>query len=131
MKSGTALIPGLGTLASLTFSVAADIGMTFNMQTELVLEIAAAYDHDLWPEQKERVVLLVMGVSVGANQALTRAGSKISQKATERLAERSIAKAIPVIRVAASAGVNERLSDVVATRRETVTSFCARRSPSD
>ena len=36
VTSGTSLIPGLGTMASLTFGVAADIGLTFKMQAELV-----------------------------------------------------------------------------------------------
>jgi hypothetical protein len=116
VTSGTALIPGLGTLAALTFGVAADIGMTFKMQTELVLEIAAVHHHELSPDEKERVVLLVTGINAEANQAVTCAGAKISQKATERLAERSIAKAIPVIGVAASAGVNV-LSTYIIGRR--------------
>jgi hypothetical protein len=106
VTSGAALIPGLGTLASLTFGVAADVGLTFKLQTELVLEIAAAHDKPLSEHEKQRVVLLVTGLSMGTNQAVTRVGSRISRLATERLARRSVAKAIPVIGVAASAGVN-------------------------
>ena len=41
VTSGAALVPGLGTFASLTFGVAADIGMTFKLQAELVLEIGS------------------------------------------------------------------------------------------
>jgi hypothetical protein len=106
VTSGAALIPGLGTLASLTFGVAADIGLTFKLQTELVLEIAAAHGKALSESEKQRVVLLVTGLSMGANQAVTRMGTRMSQVATERLARRSVAKAIPVIGVGASAGVN-------------------------
>jgi hypothetical protein len=106
VTSGAALIPGLGTLASLTFGVAADVGLTFKLQTELVLEIAAAHDKRLSDDEKQRVVLLVTGLSMGTNQAVTRVGSRISRLATERLARRSVARAIPVIGVAASAGVN-------------------------
>jgi hypothetical protein len=106
VTSGAALIPGLGTLASLTFGVAADVGLTFKLQTELVLEIAAAHDKRLSDDEKQRVVLLVTGLSMGTNQAVTRLGSRMSRLATERLARRSVAKAIPVIGVAASAGVN-------------------------
>ena len=106
VTSGAALIPGLGTLASLTFGVAADVGLTFKLQTELVLEIAAAHDKRLSDDEKQRVVLLVTGLSMGTNQAVTRVGSRMSRLATERLARRSVARAIPVIGVAASAGVN-------------------------
>ena len=106
VTSGAALVPGLGTFASLTFGVAADIGMTFKLQAELVLEIAAAHNHMLNEAEKEKVILLVTGISAGANRLLTRAGTKISQEATERLVQRSVAKAIPVIGVAVSGGVN-------------------------
>ena len=44
VTSGAGLIPGLGTAAAVTLGVAADIGATFKLQAELVLEIAAVYD---------------------------------------------------------------------------------------
>jgi hypothetical protein len=119
VPSGTALIPGLGTLAALTFGMAADISITFRMQTELVLEIAAAHQVKLSANDKQRIILLVTGLSAGTNQALVRTGAKISEKATERLAKRSVAKAIPVIGVAASAGVNVLTTYVIGRRAHT------------
>jgi hypothetical protein len=106
VTSGAALIPGLGTLVSLTFGVAADIGLTFKMQAELVLEIASVYERKLTPDEKRQVVLLVTGLSAGASQALRKAGERIAEKAGERLAQKSVTKAIPVLGVAASAGTN-------------------------
>ncbi len=106
ITSGAALIPGLGTLVSLTFGVAADIGVTFKMQAELVIEIASVYEHKLTPTEKRNVVMLVTGLSAGATQALRKAGERIAEKAGERLAQKSITKAIPVLGVAASAGTN-------------------------
>jgi hypothetical protein len=106
VTSGASIIPGLGTMVSLTFGVAADIGFTFKMQAELVLEIAAAHGHQLSPTEKRNAVLIVTGISSGANKLLEKAGEQIAKKATERLAEKSIAKAIPVFGVAASAGSN-------------------------
>jgi hypothetical protein len=106
VTSGAAMIPGLGTLVSLTFGVAADIGLTFKMQAELVLEIAAAHGHQLSPTEKRNAVLIVTGISSGANKLLEKAGEQIAKKATEQLAEKSIAKAIPVLGAAASAGSN-------------------------
>src|SRR5574341_550374 len=49
ITSSASMIPGLGTAVSLIFGVAADLGMTFKYQAELVLEIAAVYDHKLNP----------------------------------------------------------------------------------
>ena len=52
VTSGAAIIPGLGTVAAMTFGVAADIGMTFKLQAELVLEIAAVYERELSEAEK-------------------------------------------------------------------------------
>jgi uncharacterized protein (DUF697 family) len=106
VTSGAALVPGLGTLVSLTFGVAADIGVTFKLQAELVVEIASVYERKLTPAEKRNVVMLVTGLSAGASQALRKAGQRIAEEAGERLAQKSITKAIPVLGVAASAGTN-------------------------
>lgn len=116
ITSGASMIPGLGTVVSLTFGVAADIGMTFKLQAELVLEIAAVYEHKLNPIEKRRVVMLITGLSAGANQALRKAGQRVAEKATERLAQKSVTKAIPVIGVAASAGTNILFTYVIGQR---------------
>jgi hypothetical protein len=86
------------------------------MQAELVLEIAAAHGHQLSPTEKRNAVLIVTGISSGGNKLLEKAGEQIAKKATERLVEKSIAKAIPVLGVAASAGSNI-LSTYVIGRR--------------
>lgn len=106
VTSGAAIIPGLGTVVALTFGVAADIGMTFKLQAELALEIMAVYQHELSLAEKRNIVLLVTGISAGANQLLRKAGTKIAQEATERLAEKAVLKVIPFLGVAASAGAN-------------------------
>lgn len=118
VTSGAALLPGLGTFASLTFGVAADIGMTFKLQAELVLEIATLYDRTLTPEEKRRVVLLVTGISAGANQVLTKVGAEVAERATQRLAERAVIKAIPFLGVAASAGANIVSTYVIGRRAQ-------------
>lgn len=116
ITSGTSLIPGLGTVASLTFGVAADIGLTFKMQAELVIEIAAAFNHPLTQEEKRNVVLLVTGMSAGANQLLSKAGRQIAEKASERLATKAAAKAIPMLGVVAGAGINMASTYVIGQR---------------
>ncbi len=116
VTSGASMIPGLGTVTSLTFGVAADIGMTFKLQAELVLEIAAVYDRQLSPAEKQNAVMLVTGISAGANQLLGQAGKQVAQRATERLAQKSVLKAIPVLGVAASAGTNMLTTYIIGQR---------------
>ncbi|MGD9100127.1 MAG: hypothetical protein PVF45_06570 [Anaerolineae bacterium] len=116
VTSGAAVIPGLGTLTSLTFGVAADIGVTFKLQAELVLEIAAVYERQLSAVEKRNAVLLVSGIGAGANQLLSQTGARIAQRTSERLAQKAVTKAIPVLGAAASAGTNILSTYVVGQR---------------
>jgi uncharacterized protein (DUF697 family) len=118
VTSGASVIPGVGTAASLTFGVAADIGMTFKLQAELVLEIAAVYGRELNPTEKRNVVMLVTGISAGAEQLLKNVGTRVAEKATERLARKSVTKAIPVLGVAASAGANVLSTYIIGRRAQ-------------
>ncbi|MBA3533274.1 MAG: hypothetical protein H0T73_15245 [Ardenticatenales bacterium] len=116
--AGAALIPGLGTLTALTIGVAADIGATFKLQAELVLEIAEAHGYPLNQLEKQQVVMLVTGVSAGGNQLLTKAGRELSVKVTERYARKWLATALPVIGVAASAGTNVLSTYIIGQRAD-------------
>jgi uncharacterized protein (DUF697 family) len=80
--------------------------MTFKLQAELVLELASLYGHPLTPDEKRRAILVVTGISAGANQILSKVGKEVAERATQQLAERAVVKAIPFIGVAASAGIN-------------------------
>ena len=106
ITSGAALIPGLGTFTSLTFGIAADIGVTFKLQAELVLEMAELYQYELTEGEKRAIIMTVTGISAGSNQLFIKTGQQIAKKATAELAERSIVKAIPFIGIAASGGTN-------------------------
>lgn len=114
--TGAALIPGVGTLASLTVGVAADIGATFKLQAELVLEIAEAHQHELNEQEKRHIVLLVTGMSAGGNQLVSRTGSRVSLKISERYARKWLSHALPVIGVAASAATNALSTYVIGQR---------------
>jgi len=104
--SGAAIIPGLGSVATLVFGVAADLQMTYKLQTELVLDLAAVYGRPVSLEDKRYVAALVTGVSAGANQVVRRAGVELAEQAAERLAGKALAKSIPVVGMAASASIN-------------------------
>jgi uncharacterized protein (DUF697 family) len=114
--SSTDVIPGLGTLAALALGAAADIGVTFRLQSELVLEIAAAYGHPLNETEKRDAVLVVTGLSVGANRLLSKAGRELGELAAERFAGRSVLKAVPFLGIAASAGANALTTYVIGRR---------------
>lgn len=106
VTSGASIIPGLGTVTTLVFGVAADLQMTYKIQSELVLELAALYDHPVGLDDKRYIVALVTGMSAGTNQLVRRAGTELAEQATRRLARRAVAKSIPFVGVAASGGIN-------------------------
>lgn len=116
--SATSLIPGLGTLASLTVGIAADFGLTFKMQAELVLEIATVYGHAMTPEEKRRVVMMVTGLSAGTTAVAHRAGQNISKRVTARIASKYATKAVPFVGMAASAGTNAAMTYMIGKRAQ-------------
>ena len=116
--SGAMLIPGIGTIAGLTLGIAADLGITFKMQAELVLEIATLYGHQLTPEEKRRTVLLVTGLSAGTTTLAHRAGKSVSNRVTARVGSKYITKAIPVVGMAASASTNAVMTYVIGNRAQ-------------
>jgi len=122
VTSGAGLIPGLGTAAALTLGVAADIGATFKLQAELVLEIAAAYDYPLTEEEKQRLVMVITGISAGSTVLTRRAGQALAIKAGEVAAGRTVGKAvlkaIPIVGVFASAGTNVLSTYIIGHRAD-------------
>lgn len=116
--SGAALIPGIGTAAAMTLGVATDIGATFKLQSELVLEIAAAYDYPLTEAEKQRIVLLITGISAGGAALTRRAGQTVAVKVSERVAEKTFLKALPVIGIVASAGTNVLSTYIIGQRAD-------------
>jgi hypothetical protein len=118
VTSGAGLIPGIGTAAALTLGVAADIGATFKLQAELVLEIAAVYDYPLTESEKQRVVLFITGLSAGTSALARKAGEKIAIEVSERFAEKAILKALPIVGVIASAGTNALSTYIIGQRAD-------------
>ena len=116
VSSGASIVPGLGSIASLTVGVAADISLTFKAQAELVIEIAYLYNHTLVPDEKRRIVLLVTGASAGANAIARRTGRRIVLKAGEKFAEKGIIKAIPFVGIGASAATNVAMTYAIGVR---------------
>jgi hypothetical protein len=118
VTSGAGLIPGIGTAAALTLGVAADIGATFRLQAELVLEIAALYNYPLTNAEKQQLVLLITGLSAGTSALARKAGQMLAVELTEKLAEKAVLKALPVVGVIASAGTNALSTYVIGQRAD-------------
>jgi hypothetical protein len=121
--AGAGIIPGIGTVAAVTVGTAADIGMTFKLQAELVLEIAALYEYPLTEEEKQHLVMVITGISAGTTALARKAGQnltvRIGEKVAERAAGRTILKAIPWIGIAASAGTNVLSTYIIGQRADT------------
>ncbi len=122
VTASAGLIPGLGTATAMTLGVAADIGATFKLQAELVLEIAAAYDYPLTEEEKQRIVMFITGLSAGTASLTRRAGQtaavRIGEKLAATSAEKAFAKALPVVGVIASAGTNVLSTYIIGQRAD-------------
>lgn len=116
--SGLAIIPGLGTITSLALGIATDFGITFKMQAELVLEMAALYGHQMTPQEKRRVVMTVTGLSVGTTTVAHRMGNNISKRVTARVGSKYIAGSLPVVGMAASASTNAVMTYFIGKRAQ-------------
>lgn len=100
------IVPGFGTFAALTIGSGLDITVTYRYQAELVLELAEVYGHTLTEEHRQKAIMLITGVSVGASKVLSGVGKELAKKAGEQVARRSISKVLPLVGVGASAGMN-------------------------
>lgn len=122
VTSGAGLIPGLGTAAAMTLGVAADIGATFKLQAELVLEIASVYEYPLSEQEKQQLVMVITGISAGTSALTRKAGQavviKVGEKLAERAAEKAFLKALPVVGVIASAGTNALSTYIIGQRAD-------------
>ena len=113
--SGADVIPGIGTMVALTTGVV-DLTATFRMQVELVLEIAAAQGCLLSSVEARNAVLIVTGVSLSSETLMKQAGRAVSKAAAERFTGRWLIKAIPVLGIPASAGINALTTYVIGRR---------------
>lgn len=118
VTSAAALVPGLGNIAAFTIGVATDVGVTLRLQSELVLEIAAARGRTLSPAEARNALLVVTGVNMGAERLVNQAGRKLAQRSAERFAGRAIVKAIPFVGIAVSAGANMFMTYLVGRRAD-------------
>jgi hypothetical protein len=69
-------------------------------------------------EERRNAVLLVTGVTAGTTQLAGRVGQRAALALGERAAARTFAKALPLVGVAASAGLNALTTFVIGKRAE-------------
>lgn len=118
VTSGTALIPGVGTAAALTLGVVADITATFRLHAELVLELAALYNYPLTDEEKQRIVMLITGLSAGTHTLRRKIGEKAATTIAEKYALKSVVKILPVVGVVVSASTNVLATYIIGQRAD-------------
>lgn len=118
VTSAAALIPGFGSVAAFTVGVATDVGVTLRLQSELVLEIAAARERTLTPAEARNALLVVTGLNMGAERLVNQASRKLAEKAAERFAGRALVKAIPFVGIAISAGANILMTYMIGRRAD-------------
>ncbi|MDW8441220.1 MAG: thioredoxin domain-containing protein [Caldilineaceae bacterium] len=116
--SAAALIPGLGGVAAFTVGAAADVGATLRLQSELVMEIAAARGKRLQPDQARNALLVVAGLNVGAERLVNQASRRLATRLSERFAGRALVKAVPFIGVAISAAANLLMTYLIGKRAD-------------
>jgi hypothetical protein len=116
--AGTALVPGLGTIAAMTVGTATDIGATLRLQTQMVLDIAVLRGAELSTQEARNVVLLVAGVSSASTAALNRAGRVAAMRLGERFTARWVLRAVPVVGMISSSGTNALATRVIGRRAD-------------
>jgi hypothetical protein len=116
--AGSALIPGLGTVAAMTIGTAADVGATLRLQAQMVLDIAVLRGVALSPQEARRVILLVAGVSSASTAALNRVGRAASLRLGERFATRWLVRAVPLLGMVSSSGTNALATRVIGRRAD-------------
>lgn len=99
--ASVALLPGAGTLASLTLGLTADLTATARIQAEMVLELAALHQLRLPTGGRRRPLLTV--ASVGGSAL---AGRALTTRLGDRIAQRGLTRALPLVGVAAASGGN-------------------------
>ena len=116
VSSGGALLPGIGSLVAGAAGLVADLRTTITLQAELVLEIAEVYEVPVDDSDRQQVVMLLTGIGYGTSHLLTTAGSQLTGKLAARITRNWLARALPIIGVAASASTNALSTYVVGQR---------------
>ena len=113
------MVPGIGTILSLSAGMIVDIGATLAKQADLVLEIAEVHGCRLSDAERNDVLLAVVGVGAGVGKLGNKAVTSLSQKVGEMAAQRWMAKVVPAIGIAAAAGTNVLSTYVIGRRADT------------
>lgn len=116
--SAAALVPGLGVVAAFMIGAAADFNATLRLQSELVMEIAAARGKQLQPDEARKALFVVAGLNLGAEQLVHQMSRELVTQLGERFASRALVKAIPFVGVAVSAATNLVMTYLIGKRAD-------------
>ena len=116
--AGGSLLPGLGTLLSITVGMAADIGASVKLHAELVLEIAAVHGRALSPDERRQAVGLAMGISAAQTQLVARGVRAMTTGLVRRFGTQWLAKGVPFLGAATSAMANSATTTLIGRRAD-------------
>ena len=123
--AGLAALPSLGMITAITGGSLIDLSSTNRLQVELLMDIATIYGYQFKPGEQQRYMIVALGVNTGnpqgnsqsaTEQLISRGGQQLAQQATQRLAKKSVGRALPVIGAATSAGSNMMMTYAVGQR---------------
>jgi len=123
--SAAAVLPTIRTLTMVTGGSLIDLNATQRMQVELLLDLATLHQYQFGPNEKQRYMIIAMGTKSTntqetdqqrTEQMLLRGGQQLATKATQKLARKSVGRALPVIGAATSTGSNILMTYAAAQR---------------
>lgn len=124
--AGAAAIPSVGSVAPLAVGSVLDLDATAKAQRELVLDIATLHNYRFKAGEQAEFFALTLemnpfggdggAVNPTAEQLLKRGGQQLARQATQRFAHKSVARALPFVGVATSAGSNILMTYAAAQR---------------
>lgn len=80
------VIPGLGTVVSVTGGAAADIALCMKFQVEMVMALAHVYEHDILAEEERRLCFIIAGLGA-INQATQKGAKEVGSKAFTKMVQ--------------------------------------------
>ncbi|PKL75186.1 MAG: hypothetical protein CVV27_16685 [Candidatus Melainabacteria bacterium HGW-Melainabacteria-1] len=104
--SAVSVVPVLGSFFAMTIGMVIDFGAVITAQAELVLEIAEVYGIQQSDVQRRETVFVVLGIGAGIEQIGSMATQRVFYRLAHHYSRRGLAKALPLMGIAASAGIN-------------------------
>mmetsp|Transcript_411 Transcript_411/g.556 ORF Transcript_411/g.556 Transcript_411/m.556 type:complete len:249 (+) Transcript_411:263-1009(+) len=111
VANATSAIPGLGTVAGVLFGMAVSSGLMAKIQGEMVRDIAKVYGKELSPDNQQRAMAAIYGISRGVTQGVKEVGTRVATQTTSKAVSY-----IPMVGALTAASVNMTVTYVIGHR---------------